>query len=101
MAPSSLKFEGDKESWSRFKRAFLAWCTAQGLDKFLLNPLPALAADGAAAGDAGGDAAKAAEDAAKAAGASAVKKEKLDHAADARAACDRPPYGPGIMHTSL
>ena len=81
MAPSSLKFEGDKESWSRFKRAFLAWCTAQRLDKFLLNPLPALALAGA-----GVDAAKAAEEAAQAAGASAVKKEKLDHAADEKAA---------------
>ena len=83
MAPSSLKFEGDKESWSRFKRAFLASCTAQRLDKFLLNPLPALALAGA-----GVDAAKAAdsEDAAKAAGSSAVKKEKLDHAADEKAA---------------
>ena len=81
MAPSSLKFEGDKESWSRFKRAFLAWCTAQRLDKFLLNPLPALALAGA-----GVDAAKAAEEAAQAAGSSAVKKEKLDHAADEKAA---------------
>jgi hypothetical protein len=71
MAPSSLKFGGEKEGWSRFKRAFLAWCAAQRLEKFLLEPLPPRAENAGATAPlvAGGSS-------------PSVKKEQLDRAAD-------------------
>ena len=75
--PSALKFGGDKASWPIFRKKFLAWCSVNRLDKFLLQALPSRSAAGAGSG---------ASASASAAAAGAAKSEQFDAAADAKAA---------------
>ena len=45
---ATVRFGGNKEAWPIFKKRFLAWLSAERLNKFMLQPLPALAAGSAA-----------------------------------------------------